>query len=211
MKIKAQNISLAIIFIIPIISAILVLVATRFNIGISPDSTYYISAAQSIIEQGEIRSIFEGSQRLFLTHFPPGYPIILSATNFFTTNIYEATRFSNAFFMFTLLLTVGLITYKYIPLIPTLLIQILLVTNYEIFILYRMAWSEPSYLFFSLIGLYTLHLFVKTKNITWLFFSGLIISTAVAIRYLGVTLIFTSVIYLWYALSNTTILYRITN
>ena len=204
-----KNIELALIFIIPIIAAILVLVATRIHIGVSPDSTFYISAAQSIVENGEIRSIYEGSKWAYLSHYPPGYPIILSGLNYFTNDLYEAARFCNALSILVLLFSVGLIVRFHVQVKYALLLQLILLANFEIFKLYEMAWTEPSYLVFSLIGLYTLYLFVRTKKLVWLLISGTIIAIAVSVRYVGVTLIFSSAIYLWFALSNETHLRRI--
>jgi hypothetical protein len=62
-----------------------------------------------------------------------------------------------------------------------------------------------STLFFSLIGLYTLYLFIKNKSIKWLLISAIIFSVSISIRYIGITLIIAAVIYLWFALSKESI------
>ena len=63
--------------VVPVFAFMFVTYATRYFVGISPDSTFYISAAESIRHTGEIRRIFEGSKWAYMTHYPPGYSLIL--------------------------------------------------------------------------------------------------------------------------------------
>ena len=80
---------------VPLILFFCLYYVTRFGIGITPDSTFYISAARSIAQTGEIRSIWAGTKMEYLTHYPPCYPIVIFLFNLIVENSYEAVRVLN--------------------------------------------------------------------------------------------------------------------
>lgn len=174
--------------------------ATRFGIGVSPDSTFYISAAEYFYNHGEIRSIFEGSKWEYMTHYPPGYSIALSVVNLFTNDIYQAARWYNAFFLFSLIFLIGIITKPFFSLVGVIFSQLIILCNVSFFSIYQMAWSESAYLFFSFLGLYLLYLYVKKTKKNLLIASAITISAAITIRYVGIVLIAVSSIYLFLSL-----------
>jgi|GEM_PF-4492698 len=197
------------LYIIPLLAVIALLYATRFGAGISPDSVFYISAAQSLGDTGELRSIYEGSEWAYLSHYPPGYSVLIATYNFFTHDLYEAARWVSVTFLFALLLAIGYMLRPFLSTAFLVITQVLIVCNLSVFKIYEMSWSEPPFLFLSMVGLYALYRFAKGRKVSWLIASGLLISMAVSVRYVGVTLIIASVIYLWISLKNEAIGKRI--
>jgi len=188
--------------IVPILAFVALVFTTRFFIGISPDSIMYVSAAQSFIDTGELRSIFDGLPLQYMTHYPPGLSLFISFFSLFTSNLYDAARLLNAISIFALLFSVGLITRKYLSTSYIISLQALLMLNLSLFSIYQMLWTEPIYIILSIFSLVTLNLFVNTKNIKYLLITSVLLSTSVFVRYIGVSLIITSVIYIWIALKN---------
>ena len=197
------------IFIIPTIAFIVLVFTTRFNIGISPDSIRYISAAQFINEFGELRSIHKGLPLEYMTHFPPVVSIMLWLINFFTNNLYDAFVLLNAVSIFAFLLSIALVYKTKLNTISLVVLQLLVMINMEFFALYEMAWSEPLFIVLSFVGLYYLNLFVNKLNTKHLIISALIISVATITRYVGIFLIASSVLYLWLLLRHNKIWYTL--
>jgi hypothetical protein len=192
------------LLIIPILGFLAVLKANSFCIGVSPDSTFYLSAAESLKEFGEIRSIYEGSKMEYMSHYPPGYSIILYIFNWGFNDIYEAARWVNATFFLGLILLIGFALRSKLKLTIVLLIQLFILTNFSIFYIYEMAWSETPYLFFSFLAMYALYRFSLGDgfSLKWLLISAISVTISLSIRYIGVTLILASVIIIWRVTSS---------
>lgn len=192
------------LWLVPIVGFIAVLKATSYFIGISADSTFYISAAESLRSTGELRSIYEGSHMEYLSHYPPGYSVILYLINLVCNDLYEAARWCNAIFFSALLYLIGFVLRNRVSILIALLSQLFILTSASVFLIFEMAWSEPSYLFFSFLAMYMLYKFSEERKfeMKWLLLSALFISISISIRYIGVTLVLASTLILWNVLAK---------
>lgn len=66
------------------------IVATRQGPGLTPDSAYYIAAARSIDAGRGVRTMTGAA----LTHFPPGYPAVLSVAGLAGLDPLRAARWT---------------------------------------------------------------------------------------------------------------------
>jgi hypothetical protein len=82
--------------IISLLAVWLVMVATHHGIGVSPDSTQYLYAAESFARGDGLRTHWweEGSQPL--THFPPGFPVALATVGRLVPDLSTAATIINA-------------------------------------------------------------------------------------------------------------------
>ncbi len=58
--------------------AALVLVATRWGVGVSYDSVFYLSAADNLLKGLGLSRLGGGGEVIPLTHYPPLYPLVLA-------------------------------------------------------------------------------------------------------------------------------------
>jgi 4-amino-4-deoxy-L-arabinose transferase-like glycosyltransferase len=194
---------------VPLILFFCLYYVTRFGIGVTPDSTFYISAARSIAQTGEIRSIWGGTKMDYLTHYPPCYPVVIFLFNLIVENTYEAVRFLNCAMI---ALTSWMIAYQvkvYARNYTAVVAQIVIFLSIPLFEVYQMAWSEGVFIFFSVYGMFTLIRAIERKNNKLFFFSAILTAIAVGTRYAGITLIISNVVILIWLFRDDTLLKRI--
>lgn len=194
---------------VPLILFFCLYYVTRFGIGVTPDSTFYISAARSIAQTGEIRSIWAGTKMEYLTHYPPCYPIVIFLFNLIVENSYEAVRLLNCVLI---ALTSWMFAYQikvYANHYTAVVAQIVIFLSVPLFEVYQMAWSECVFIFFSVYGMFTLIKAIETKNKKLFFFSAILSAIAVGTRYAGITLIISNIVILIWIFKDDTLLKRI--
>jgi len=204
-----RSLSTAYFFVVPILAFFFLVFISRFGIGITPDSMIYISAAQLFVDTGEFKSILDGIPLQYMTHYPPGMSIGLTVFNAFTNDFYNSFRLLNALSLYGFLLAVALVFRSYISTLSIITLQLLILVNLSFFDIYEMAWTEPLYILLSFLALYTLNLFVNKLSIKWLIISSILISFSILIRYIGISLIITAVVYIWITLSKERVFTRI--
>jgi hypothetical protein len=168
-----------------------------YGAGLSPDSIYYLSAARNIAEGNGVTS-FDGNAFIL---WPPLYPILL-AIPFFTLNVDPLTdaHLINAFLHGLIIYFSGLLLSRHLfsnVAFTILGVVVILVSNILLDIS-TMAWSETLFIFFVLVFLYYIEKFLEKKDwISFVFFS-LSAALACLTRYIGMSLIATGVVLLFF-------------
>lgn len=165
--------------IIILCSVVYFFVTENFELGISPDSVNYIEIAKNINNGNS----FTISNKL-ITHWPPGYPILLS----FTSKISGLTILETAKLLNLFLFVLYGLTFKYIldefnffPIVKNTLLLILLISLPTTVALF--AWSELPFLvlmnalFLSFINS------LKKPSLWLLILAGILSFCALMIRY----------------------------
>lgn len=176
--------------------ALLVLVATHLGIGISPDSIYYIGGARSFLAgEGFRHPLGE-----LISHYPPFYPLLLSAISIFGTDPIESSRWLNALIMAANIFLAGIISYRLLAKKApsatwfSVIAAILAASSIGMLEIHTMAWTEPLYLLLQMLGLTLLASYFERNNIITLLAAGLFIGLALLTRYAGVAIIGTGVV-----------------
>ena len=155
--------------------------------GVSPDSVTYIDTARNLLAGEGFTT--RGQP---LTHYPPGYPVLLSVFSLFTGgHVVNAARFL-AILMFAIngvilgLAVAGFTRYS-IP--ATLCMLAFYLFSVPILSVHLMAWSEAIFIASSISAMVILTLYVDRPRQILLWLASLIASYAMLTRYIGVTLI----------------------
>jgi hypothetical protein len=183
--------------IVPVMGFLLVLFLNRHGIGVTPDSVMYYSAGEYFLNHGEFRTILEGPEWQFLAHYPPGYPMILAFGNLFIEDICVAASVLNAFFLGLTLFLVGALLRKDYEFQKIILIQFVLLVFCSFLRIYEMIWSEGFYLIWAVLVYLFAVKYQKSTEIKHLIFCGLGIMIACYSRYVGVTLLMTTVLFFY--------------
>jgi 4-amino-4-deoxy-L-arabinose transferase-like glycosyltransferase len=164
---------------------------TRFGVGLEPDSVVYLQVASNIIAGKGVT--FNGDP---LTHFPPVYPLLLAFVSLGGSEPLEAARWFHATLFGVTLVTVGLIVYNLTQrsLVASLCAILLILSSSSIVIVYVMAWSESPFLLFALISYAFVIFSLDHPGRLALVIAALVLGTAAATRYVGITLILPAVI-----------------
>jgi hypothetical protein len=160
--------------------------ATPFGIGVSPDSTVYIATARSI---GAGDGFQSGGKPI--THYPPIYPTVLALSGLLGTGPLDGARWLHAFLFALNVVLIGISTYLYTgSSFPASLCSILLfLSSAHMLDIHTMAWSEPLFISFSLSAFLLLTFYIAKPRIWLLVASSSFLGLAITTRYAGVTLL----------------------
>jgi 4-amino-4-deoxy-L-arabinose transferase-like glycosyltransferase len=156
------------------------------NVGVTPDSTVYLKAAESILAGNGV--VVDDKP---MTHYPPGYPLLLSVSALFTEDTLAGACLLNLLlFAFSTLLIGGIV---YLATSRSKLIggsaSLLFICMPAVFNTYTLALSEAPYIFFSLLSLLLLLTYLRQSSRWFLAGLALTLAFSLSIRYVGVTLL----------------------
>ena len=137
-------------------------VATRWGIGLTPDSTVYIGAARNIVRKlGLVHP--PGTP---MTHYPPLYPLTLASASVFGTDPLHSARWIHGFLFAANTGVLGYLFYRASgrSIIGWSLGSILFITSPVMLIIHARAWSEPLFVSWTLLSLIALAGFLETDR-----------------------------------------------
>jgi hypothetical protein len=165
--------------------------ATDSGIGLWEDTFDYFTAAQSLVAGDGIGRWTGGGEFRPMTHFPPGYPIVLAALDVAGLGLQAGARLLNgALFGSTAVLAAGVVWQATRSSAGSLLAAGLTLASEPLIRVETWALSEGLYLFLMAASLYLLVLYVRRPSETLLLIgSGVISGTAFLTRYAGLSLL----------------------
>ena len=170
---------------------------TTFGAGLSPDSVNYLSGARNILEDGSLKGLS--------SHWPPLYSILIALSGLTTSDHFVALRWLQIVTLVANLICFTCIIWKASQkaIIPTLVGGLLFVTAPSVLYIHTMAWSEGAFCLFALLGFYFLSRYLEEENsLALLTLSSLFIGLGFITRYVGVSLILTGMVTLFFLAKN---------
>lgn len=164
-----------------------VVYATQWGAGISPDSTRYVGAARSILSGQGVSVLSGDGSAVPLTKWPPLFPLLLAAAGATGLGPLEAARWVNALFFGGNVLLVGLLVWRATgrALLPAALASLLMLVSVDMLYVHAMAWTEPSFIFFGLLGLAMVARYLEKPGWPVLLLAGASLGAAFLDRYAG--------------------------
>jgi hypothetical protein len=177
------------------------LFATRWGIGVSYDSVFYLSAADNLLHGYGLSRLGGGGEVIPLTHFPPLYPLVLAAGGWvlpWSSSV--VARWLAAALFAGLVLLAGLIVRKFTNSAWAGVGTAVVVLSSPVFLdVDAWAMSEALYLVCSLSALWLLATYVARPGWSVLLWAGLVAGAAYATRYVGASLLATGMVVIWMA------------
>lgn len=159
---------------------------TTNGAGISPDALAYIGMAEGLRDGNGVT--IDGRP---ITHYPPGYPILLWAVGQFTAgDIHLAARVlaCGLFGLNLILFGIAVWICSGHHRAVTLLSLIYYLTSGPLIIVHSMAWSEAPFIALTMAGFLLLARSISTNSRGMLFLAAVILGYAALTRYIGVVL-----------------------
>jgi len=184
--------------ILSVVGVIFVLLsASLFGAGISSDSVKYIAIARNILS-GQGYCNYDGD---LVPSFPPLFPVTLAFLGLFGADPFDMVLFFNAIAFGLIIFFSGHLFFNYFKskILATLgAISILL--SIPLFFVSKMIWSEPFFILLVILFItYFLKLLLETANrIGLLLLVSILASLACLQRYIGITLILTGIILIFF-------------
>lgn len=182
---------LLILLLLAVLAVAIILLATKFGIGVTPDSTVYLDAARRLLDGNGLTALSSSGEFKPLTHYPPLYSCSLALAGFMVGSIETAARWFNAVLFGATVFVSGLTLRRYAPssLWLPILGSVFTLTANDIVSIHTFALSEPLFLFFVLNALLCLSIHLERTDGTSLFCSAGLTALALMTRYAGVALV----------------------
>jgi len=171
-----------------VIGIIIQLYSTRIGAGVSPDSTQYLSAAQTVLQGQGLQILGSEGELIPLMLWPPLFPFILAFFGRLGIDVYEAARVWNAVMIGANVFLIGVIiariTYpsKTAPIVGS----VLLLLSVDFVSIHAWVWSDPTMLFVGFLGLLLLDKFLVEKKHVFLLASVFSCGLCLVTRYAAI-------------------------
>jgi 4-amino-4-deoxy-L-arabinose transferase-like glycosyltransferase len=184
--------SAAFLLSLAILGSLAVLLATsRFGVGLSPDSVNYVVTAKNILAGRGVK----GFDDLPLVVQPPLYPATLAAfSSVFRTGPEAVARALNAALFATMVCLTAILIRAWGGTRALALVGAAVVfLSKPLFEVSLMAWSEPLFVFLTMLWLLSGARYITRGTWQWLTAFALFAAAASMTRYLGISLILTGI------------------
>lgn len=167
--------------------------ATARGIGVSPDSVGYLTGSSSLVKDQALLRLDPEGNFIFATNFPPAFPLSLAVLQKLGLTPDNSARALNTILFclngFVVMVFVYMMTSRSI--VFTALAGYFFFSSKLMLYLHAMAWTEPLYIFLSLLGIVSLGQYLKLEKLRYLWFTIAFVGVAVLTRYAGVSLLLT--------------------
>ena len=169
-----------------ILAAVGMLLASTYpHVGACPDSTVFVGVAKNWLAGRGLTMPVVG---VSLTHYPPFYPLMLSAAGYLGVDMLQWALGWDVVFLVANILLAGAIASR-MGFRDTTLPVALIAFCPGILTVHWMVWSEPAFIFLGFAGLLAVDIYLKSERTAVLWVAGLLMALAWLDRYIGIALI----------------------
>jgi hypothetical protein len=188
--------NLPVLFALALLAVLIIFLATRFGIGVTPDSTVYIDAARNLVKGRGLIALAASGESKPLTHYPPLYSALLALLGLPGFSIETVARLLNSivFGGNVLLVGVALRNYARDSFWPPIFGALLTLTAPDLAAIHTFALTEGLFILLTMGGLVSLSRFLELRQKAWLLTSAGLVALALLTRYAGVALVFACVL-----------------
>ncbi len=177
-------------------AALILLRESTYGVGISPDSVLYVSTAQNLLE-GNGFVYYWGYYWGTYLNAPPLYPLVLAFSGLFGVDVVSAAGYVNsAAFGLTIFVTTMWVRSHVQSRFLVIWAGCACILSVPLIYVSTFAWTEPLFILFTVLSLFTLDHFLSTRQRWFLLLAAVCSALACLTRYPGVIVVFTSLIFL---------------
>jgi len=185
----------AILAFLGLCGAVVLIVATRWGAGLSPDSIIYIAAARNLLRGYGLSVSFDPQIFSPLNQYPPLYPALLAGIGYFGLEPLVGARWLNAILFALNIGMAGLLAYLTVRSFwGAAFASLFMMAAPPMVLIHSMAWSEPLYLTCELLELIFLASYLGRPGLHVLIPASLAAGCGMIVRYAGVALMGTGVV-----------------
>jgi hypothetical protein len=177
---------------------LLMLTATRWGIGLSPDSATYIAGTHGLLEGHGFSSPVGGGRWQPITAWPPFYSMVLAMPAWLGVDPWVGARWLNVALLGANTIVVALLLRKilgkgtWLPLVGAFLFLL----SSDALSAHGWAWSDPLFLLLGLLGLLSLDVYLEKGRRAILVVSAALMGLCVYTRYAGIAFLITGLVVL---------------
>lgn len=173
-----------------IVSALLFQYTMPTNVGLTHDDIAYVGAARNLMLGNGYTTGVIGETGTPLTHFPPGYPVLLALASIGTDPVERMHLLHGLLFVLNTAL-LGFLVLKTtnrssISILVTLTFFLSTMMFQEI---HMMGWSEPPFITCMLLIIWSCAKYIERPRLSWAIVTALLTGYTILFRYVGLVLI----------------------
>lgn len=184
---------LLMIILLSIGTAVFIWYSTPNGVGVDYDSLFYLDAAQNLKQGHGIYWIGSGGELKPLTHYPPGYPVVLSIPMLLGLDKVQSAQLIASLLFGINVFLMGFLLYNVSgSRIASLLGMVVICMSQIILRLHLLVMSEPLFFTWMLLSFFCIVKYLGNGKRRWLTFAAASIAAAALTRYIGTTLLITT-------------------
>lgn len=174
-----------------LVAALVVQLATPYGIGVSPDSTQYLSAAQHLLAGDGLRVHWWDHGAQPLTHFPPGYAMVLAALMALGMGAATAARVVNVVALCATAVLAGALGRRAAAgSTPAgVAAGMVVLAAPDVLGVHAMMWSEPAFISLALAAILATVRAIDEDSIAWTVIGAVLAGATGILRYVAPTVI----------------------
>jgi 4-amino-4-deoxy-L-arabinose transferase-like glycosyltransferase len=189
--------------VVSLLGAFILLICTRWGIGLYPDSIVYVGAARSILEGDGFRFLDDVGQFSPVIQYPPLYSYSIAAFALMGMDALEGARWISVLLFAANAVLMANIAYRCTASYGAALIACFFaMTAFPLVYIHSQALTEPMFIFLIFLAFSVLARYLEHPRLGLLCAASLIIGLSCLVRYVGVAFIFTGAMVVL-CLSNT--------
>ncbi len=180
---------LVVLTLLGLTGVVMVLISTRWGVGITPDSTVYVGSARSLLAGDGLSVPFVWGETTALTLHAPLFPTLLAGLGIFGLDPVHGARWLNAVLFGANILLVGYVLYHVTggSSLTAVFGSVLVLTSVDMLTFHSMAMTEALFFLVSLLGVFLLARSFERPRL--LPVSAAFVAASALTRYPGVALI----------------------
>jgi 4-amino-4-deoxy-L-arabinose transferase-like glycosyltransferase len=162
---RIEQTVLPLIIILALAGIATMLLATRWGIGLTPDSVGYIEVARNLLHGLGLRTQTPDGAGAF-TMWPPLYPTLLAVIGLLGVDPLYGARWLNALLFGANIVLVGYMIRRFANAsrLAPVFGSFLVLTSVDMLSIHSAALTEPAFIFFTLLGLFWLGVHIETSQ-----------------------------------------------
>jgi hypothetical protein len=180
------------LFLIAIITPVFLFAKSRWGIGVTHDSIFYLSSARNLVEHNGLQWSASDGRLHLLTHFPPLYPLAIALITAFGIPATRAATWLAAILMGLNIFTAGYLVYHFSRnTILSVGVALTLAVTTGFIDLHLIALSEPLFVWLVLCSFGALAVYFESPSIKLLLLASFFAALSILTRYVGMAVITT--------------------
>jgi len=196
---RKSYVYLSILLLLITTAVVIIYQVTRQGIGVTPDSIFYLCAADNLLKGNGLVTISGKADFIPMTHFPPLYPLLIALGQFIGVKQLVFCKYLNIVVFMLNVILCGFIIYRSTDknIEAAFWGSILIISSYDVFRTHICAITDPIFLLLYLGTLWTLVLYIDKEHSLYLASCSILAALAFLLRYAGLSLIVAVLAGIW--------------
>ena len=184
---------------VSLVGACILVITTRWGIGLYTDSIVYIGAARSILEGDGLSFFSDAGEFAPVIQYPPLYSYLIAVFAMMGIDALEVARWINVLlFAGNAILVAYIVYHSTSSYVASLVAAFFSLSTFPMVYIHSQALTEPMFIFMVLLGFSFLALYLQRCRLWMIYAASLCIGLSCIARYVGVAFVLTGAMVIFF-------------